>query len=63
MFAFDVCCKEQLRLSKCSLSRRCSLARHAIFSPQREEPKEHLRGRLIEVDLLENIRPERKVAP
>ena len=27
----------------------------------REEPKERLR--LIEVELLENIRPERKVAP
>ena len=35
------------------------LARHAIFPPQREEPKE----RLIEVELLKNIRPERKVAP
>ena len=39
------------------------LARHAIFPPQREEPKERLRGRLIEVGLLENIRPEGKVAP
>ena len=38
------------------------LARHAIFPPQREEPKERLRGRLIEVELLENVRPERKVA-
>ena len=39
------------------------LARHVIFPSQREEPKERLRGRLIEVELLENIRPERKVAP
>ena len=39
------------------------LAGHAIFLPQREEPKERLRGRLIEVELLENMRPERKVAP
>ena len=29
------------------------LARHATFPPQREEPKERLRGRLIEVELLE----------
>ena len=39
------------------------LARHAIPPRQREEPKERLRGRLIEVELLENIRLERKVAP
>ena len=39
------------------------LARHAIFPPQREEPKERLRGRLIEVEILENVRPERKVSP
>ena len=39
------------------------LARHAIFPPQQEEPKEHLRGKLFEVKLMENIRPERKVAP
>ena len=39
------------------------LARHTIFPPQREEPKERLRGKLIEVELFENIRPERKVAP
>ena len=39
------------------------LAHRAIFPPQREEPKERLRGRLIEDELLENIRPERKVAP
>ena len=39
------------------------LARHSIFPPQREEAKERLRGRLIEVELLENIRPERKAAP
>ena len=38
-------------------------ARHAIFPPEREEPKECLWGRLIEVEFLENIRPERKVAP
>ena len=38
------------------------LAHHAIFPPQREGPKERLRGRLIEVELLENVRPERKVA-
>ena len=38
------------------------LARHTIFPPQQDEPKERLRGRLIEVELLENIRPERKVA-
>ena len=39
------------------------LALYAIFPPQREEPKERLRGRLIEVQLLDNIRPEREVAP
>ena len=39
------------------------LARHTVFPPQREEPRERLRGRLIEVELLENIRLERKVAP
>ena len=39
------------------------LARHAIFPPQRDGPKERLRGRLIGVELLENICPERKVAP
>ena len=39
------------------------LARHTIFPPQREEPKERLRGKLTSVELLENIRPERKVAP
>ena len=39
------------------------LARHAIFPLQREEPKECQKGRLIEVELLENIHPERKVAP
>ena len=39
------------------------LARHAIILPQRKEPEERLPGRLIEVELLENIRPERKFAP
>ena len=39
------------------------LARHAFFPPQRNEPKERLRGKLIEVELLENISRERKVAP
>ena len=41
------------------------LARHAIFPLQQaDEPKECLRGtRLIEVELLENVRPKRKVAP
>ena len=38
------------------------LARHATFPPERHEPKERLRGRLIEVELLENIRPKRKIA-
>ena len=38
------------------------LARHAIFPLQREEPKERRRERLIEVELLENIRPGMKVA-
>ena len=39
------------------------LSRPAIFPPQRHEQKERLRGKLIEVELLENTRPQRKVAP
>ena len=39
------------------------LVRHAIFPPKREEPKERLQRRLIEIELLEDIRPGRKVAP
>ena len=39
------------------------LARHEIFPLQREEPKERLRERLIEVELLETICTKMKVAP
>ena len=39
------------------------LAHHTIFPPQQDEPKERLRGRLIEVERSENIPPEREVVP
>ena len=62
MFAFDAETSSSAYRSVASLA-GALLARHAIFPPQQDEPKERLRGRLIEVEVLEKILPKRKVAP